>query len=198
MKDRLTISKGNSKIGAVPNISLTPGKSCQPGVPCFYDGCYAVQPYRQYPATREAWDGNLELWESNPNQFEIGLVDFLAKKPVERFRYHVGGDIPDQSYLWMMSTIAWNFQGTKFLAFTKKYDLDFEGIPDNLVVVLSAWPGLAFPYGKPGNLPSAWLAEDPRAPLDQVHIRCPGNCGECSYSCWDALCKGMFVIFDRH
>ncbi len=194
----LTISKGNSKIGAVPNISLTPGVSCQPGVPCFYDGCYAMKSYRMYPNVRKAWDDNLELWKTNPGRFATKLAFYLQDKSPERFRYHVGGDVPDQDYVDMMNVMAWNFPKTSFLAFTKKYDLDFTGLPPNLTIVLSAWPSLAFPFAKAGDLPRAWLAEDPRAPLSEVHIRCQQHCGKCNYQCWHGLGKGMNVVFDKH
>lgn len=200
MKEHLTISIGNSKIGAVPNISLTPGKSCRPGVPCFNEGCYAMTHYRMYPATRNAWDSNLNLWNTNMDRFINDLSSELKRSNPLRFRYHVGGDIPDQSYLKMMCLTAKLYGDTKFLAFTKKYELDFDNVPDNLVIVWSAWPGLDFPEDNPHDFPTAWLSEDPRAPLGDVHIRCPGNCSDdfCSYKCWDSLVKGMAVIFDKH
>lgn len=41
------VSEGNSKLGKVPNLSMTPGESC--GYPvCYSDGCYALRPYRMY------------------------------------------------------------------------------------------------------------------------------------------------------
>jgi hypothetical protein len=194
----LIISKGNSKIGAVPNISHTPGDSCRPGVPCLFDGCYAMKAYRMYPTVRKAWDQNLALWRANPTRFVTKILLYLQDNNPERFRYHVGGDIPDQDYVDMMVNVAANNEKTSFLAFTKKYELEFKDLPSNLTVVLSAWPGLEFPYAKANNMPSAWLSEDPRAPTGSTHIHCVNHCGDCDYKCWHALKGGMSVIFNKH
>ena len=192
----LTVSKGNTKLGAVPNISLTPGESCVDDVPCLTEGCYAMKSYRMYPNVRAAWDGNLRLWKDSPGLFFDGVDQYLLTNKPDRFRWHVGGDIPDEDYFEMMVDIAWNFRQTSFLCFTKKYNLVEYGRKKNLHIVLSAWPGMDFPVNS--GFPEAWLATDPRAPLDKVHIRCPGNCGDCQYKCWYALTDGVNVIFDKH
>jgi len=193
---RLTISEGNSKVGRVPNISLPPGNSCVLGVPCFSDGCYAMKSYRMYPNVRQAWDRNLELWRCKPDQFIRDMSSYLYETRSSMFRWHVGGDIPDQRYLNMMAEVGRRHHSVSFLCFTKCYNLNYKGLPRNLVIVLSAWPGLDFEENS--DLPTAWLAEDPRAPLDSLHIRCPGGCNDCGYQCWTGLAAGMSVIFDKH
>ena len=195
---KLMISEGNSKIGAVPNISLPPGLSCAPCVPCFGDGCYAMKAYRMYPNVRTAWDGNLALWRGDPEAFSYELWAWLQSNHPRLFRWHVGGDIVDQAYADDVLGFAELFPTTKFLCFTKRYDLDFSEKPDNLTIVISVWPGLAFPEEKFEDFPKAFLAEDPRAPLHKIHLRCPGHCGQCDYKCWDALQPGMSVIFSKH
>jgi hypothetical protein len=156
-----------------------------------------MKAYRMYPNVRKAWDGNLRLWEKSPGVFFDEVDKYLFTHKPERFRWHVGGDIPDEDYLAMMEDIAWNFRQTSFLCFTKRYDLVQGRGAANLQIVLSAWPGLDFPLNS--GFPEAWLADDPRAPLKETHIRCPGNCGECGYQCWNILrdrVDGMNVIFD--
>lgn len=193
---KLTVSEGNIKIGAVPNISLTPGASCVPGVPCLGDGCYAMKSYRMYPNVRAAWDGNLQLWRTDPEGFMDRFAEYFKRCKPQRFRWHVGGDIPDQAYADMMKYSAMLFNETSFLCFTKRYELDLIHGESNIKFVLSTWPGLPAPTDP--YLPTAWLAEDPRAPFDKFHIRCPGHCGKCDYKCWDILEPGMAVIFPKH
>jgi hypothetical protein len=155
-----------------------------------------MKAYRLYPNTRTAWGGNLELWNKNPGEFIGQLGDYLNANRPSRFRWHVGGDIPDQVYADAMKDTAGWFPETSFLCFTKRYELDFDKTPDNLNFVLSAWPGLEL--ANPLGLPTAWLTEDERAPLSETHIRCPGHCGECQYKCWGALGNRMSVIFNKH
>ena len=196
---KLTISVGNSKIGQVPNISLPPGESCVKGVPCLTDGCYAMKSYRMYPNVRTAWNGNLELWQEAPQEFEKRLIESLGGLYTSRFRWHVGGDIPDQAYLDMMIRVANHFSSPlSFLVFTKRYHLDYSKVPLNLHVVLSAWPGLDMPERIDSKTPIAWLSSDLRRSVDQCHIQCPGSCSECDYTCWVGLDSGMDVVFNKH
>ena len=193
---KLTMSVGNNKIGQVPNISLPPGGSCVEGVPCYTDGCYAMKAYRMYPNVRKSWYGNMVLWQEDPQDFKKQLIDTLGGLHTDKFRWHVGGDIPDQAYLDMMIEVANHFSfAVSFLVFTKRYEFDYAQVPNNLHVVLSAWPGLDLPDKK---LPIAWLASDLRRPLDSCHIHCPGHCGDCDYTCWGGLAAGMDVVFDKH
>jgi hypothetical protein len=193
---KLKISEGNSKIGRVPNISLPPIKSCRLGVPCFKD-CYAMKAYRQYANVRSAWDNNLELYNKDWRAYFVDLDDYLFNKRPDRFRFHVAGDIIDQKYLAQMLWTASMFPDTKFLAFTKRYDLDMsEPVPDNLTLVLSVWPGMELP--EKTQLPWAWLAEDVRRPKKEPFISCPGKCDSCSHKCWGGISSDLHVVFERH
>ena len=196
MTMKLTISKGNSKLGAIANLSLPPGEACRPDVACLRNGCYALKAFTMYAGTRKAWGGNLNLWRTSPQAFRKQLDIWLQKRRPDRFRFHVGGDIPDREYFLMIRSIASNFPGTKFLVFTKRYDIltpaDFQRLPGNLTVILSRWPGVPAPAGGFDAVPNAWLAEDPERP--QNADECSGKCDICG-DCWG---RSSDIVFHRH
>lgn len=195
----LKVSKGNTKLGSIANVSLPPILSCRPGVLCGTDGCYAMKAYRMYPGTRRAWDGNFELWKKQPLSFEFELIEWLQhRNKLTHFRWHVGGDIPDQEYALMMIRIANRFPNIHFMAFTKRTDIlsfqefaRFKESP-NLTVRVSMWPGEYIPITGPG-IDKTWLSEDDRKP--HAYFKCHGNCTNCK-ACWDL--RGYDVVFDRH
>jgi hypothetical protein len=190
----LCISKENSKIGKIANISLTPGKSCG-NVPCMKE-CYAMKAFRMYPSVRNAWDGNLTLWQTSPEKFLFELEAFLRKYKGNLFRWHVAGDIPSADYFTMMVYIAAEFPRIKFLAFTKNYSVvnHYSGkIPENLKIILSAWPGYDMPNTK--NLPVAFYQDGTVETPENVKD-CSGKCDEC-FICWEMV-NGDSVQFIKH
>jgi len=193
---RLKISLKNSKIGNVPNLSLPPGTTCVPHIPCYTEGCYAMKAYRLYPGTRNAWDSNLQFYNENPSGFFWDLQEWLVKHNPERFRLFVGGDFPKEDFCFRTITLAHMFPETKFLVFTKRYDYDYSLKPENLQVILSIWPDVPLPKNK--ELPWAWLAEDERRPKDQAHFVCPGGCTTCAHKCWDFISAHTSVVFKKH
>ena len=199
---KLKVSRGNSKIGEVPNISLPPVTTCQPGVPCVND-CYALKAYNRWPAPRNAWDSNLQLYTEDPERFFDELCIYLSLSNANRFRFFVGGDFPDIDFTAKVFDIATTYSDISFLAFTKRYDYMKEllqVIPDNFKVVLSIWPGLPVP-DLTASLPSAWLKEDARFSVffkDSPYIRCPGKCDNCGYKCWAAINPELPVVFNKH
>lgn len=198
---RLKISEGNSKIGNIPNLSLTPGPagSCHKA-PCWNDGCYARKSYRMHGNVRKAWDGNLEFYKESPDDFFEELFQWLWARRMRTplFRMHVAGDIPDQQYWDIFSAGAGEFHGTDFLIFTKRYDLDFNYVPGNVSLVISAWPGLELPRGLSENFPVAYLSHDVRAAGLDYYFKCTGNCEECGHACWNKLGPGINVVFNKH
>ena len=66
----MAISRGNSKLGKVPNISLPPVKSCGNCKQCAPD-CYALKSYKQYKNVRASWDYNFDLYKSEPGRYFI-------------------------------------------------------------------------------------------------------------------------------
>lgn len=195
------ISKGNSKMGKVWNISLSPVRACQAKVPCA-KGCYALKAYKQYPATKAAWDWNLALANDDQELFfasvreQLGATRTLPKL----FRWHVAGDILSPSYFVHMDRLAMVFPDVKFLAFTKNYSainavLPGRSISSNLQIVFSAWPGLEI--DNPHCLPVAYMQDGAETRLSGSEIECPGNCESCGI-CWQLGKIQRDVVFHKH
>ena len=98
---------------------------------------------KRYKNVRNAYQNNLDMFLDAPLEFEKQAVG--AAYPSRYFRWHVSGDILNQSYFEMMIYIARVCKYTQFLAFTKKYELVntyLSGggvIPENLKIVFSVW-----------------------------------------------------------
>ena len=199
-KQLVSISKGNRKLGCVMNISTIPGRCCVKGIPCASDGCYAFKALRMYPGTRAAWRRNEYLAKHHPDSYFMQIAAVVAEAKPRLFRWHVAGDILNTDYLGGMCRIAAANPHTHFLAFSKAFKIvneyeDREAIPDNLVLVFSAWPGMTFlnPHGHR----VAWMQDgtETRVPADA--IECPGNCESCGM-CYELERLGHDVVFHKH
>lgn len=202
---KVNLQKGNTKLGKVVNVSLPPGVTCRPDAKCFKDGCYALKFYKLRNACKNAWDQNLALATHNRD----GYFDYIRATVVlgqpDLFRWHVSGDIPDADYLTRMVAVAKACPKTRFLCFTKQYELVMAQpwashsmhATGNLSVVVSAWPGIPIP-AELALWPTAWVRDpknpDPRIPENA--IPCDGGCDKCGL-CW-ALKPGESVVFARH
>lgn len=200
MKNQIvSISKGNSKMGFIPSVSLPPVKTCATGCTCAKK-CYAAKLCRIYPSVRRAYENNLEILNSNPDAY-WAAIDATAKT-TRFFRYHVSGDIVNSAYLFNMVRIAALNPGTMFLAFTKQYDLvnkymENDAIPENLKIIFSAWPGMAM--NNPHALPVAHVIFKGEEPAPAWKI-CGGNCTACACAgigCWE-LKNGETIAFYEH
>ena len=189
----MSISKGNSKLGKVPNISLPPGKACVNCDGCIKD-CYALKSYRMYPTVRNSWNENLASVLKSPVTYFSEIGQYLSKHSPTFFRWHVSGDILDQDYLNNMFSLARTFPHVKFLAFTKAYSLDYGNKPGNLEIVFSAWPGMQIPET---SMPIAWMQDgtETRQPVDA--LECPGNCETCGM-CFSLSETGKDIVFHKH
>jgi hypothetical protein len=153
-----------------------------------------------YPATRKAWSRNDRIARHHPDLYFTQIAARVAKSKPHLFRWHVAGDILSEEYLRGMCWIAAINPITHFLAFTKAFPIvnrheDHQAIPDNLVIVFSAWPGMQFdnPYGHR----VAWMQDgtETRVPADA--ITCPGNCESCGL-CYELPKLGRDVVFHKH
>lgn len=197
---KVSIQKGNSKMGKVLNISLPPGKTCS-CLPCFHEGCYAQKFYKMRAGVRKCWDGNYAAWAAGPDKYFADIEDKIRKNRPKLFRFHSGGDIPGPEYLLRMQILANNCPKTKFLAFTKRYEwvATYKDLtPSNLKFVLSMWPGVEVEQAIIDAFPCTWMRDpenlDPRIP--RTAVNCPGGCDNCGL-CWH-MDAGQSVVFDRH
>lgn len=203
VRDHVHISYGVSKLGAdIPSVNLPVGCTCRKDAPCFKK-CYARRGRFSFMRNRAHLETNLELWHCDPWFFEQEVT--IAAFRSRFFRWHSSGDIPDADYLAMMVRIARNLHSTRFLCFTKKYELvnayiaAHGALPDNLTVVLSAWG--SFQPENPYGLPVVHiLFRHEAAPIPENARPCPSYCGDCvttGISCWD-LKHGEAVVFHEH
>lgn len=189
------VSDKNSKIGNIANLSLPPGSTCVPGIPCYDEGCYALQCYKMFPNVRTAWQYNLSNYRLYPILFFEHLEEWLQENNPIRFRLFVGGDFPDEVFFKMFNDGVWKFPQTNFLVFTKRYDYDYTVAAPNFKIILSCWPGVPLPENT--DLPRAYLKEDERRPKDS-YVMCPGKCFECNHKCWDMVDSFFPVVFPKH
>lgn len=197
---KVSISNGNIKMGEIKSVSLPPVITCAENCTCAKK-CYAMRMYRRFPQTKEAYNNNLELFQTNPEEYWKQINDTLYASRF--FRFHVSGDIPTYEYLLDMVKSAYNNPHCEILVFTKRYSfvnkmLD-KGImiPNNLHIIFSEWTGMKME--NPYNLPVAHVIFKGEEPKANWNI-CSGNCLECAKSrknCW-ALENGEHVAFYEH
>lgn len=195
----VSISKGNSKMGYIPSVSLPPIVTCAQGCTCAKK-CYAAKLCRIYGTVRKAYNRNLEILKNDIDNYftQVNAAAMVNKY----FRFHVSGDIPSMDYLYRMVKLAQDLPGTTFLAFTKQYNfinnyLQSAAIPDNMKIIFSEWPGMHME--NPHNLPVAHVIFRGSAPADNWKI-CGGNCTECAcrgVGCWE-LKTGEHIAFYEH
>lgn len=195
------ISNGNSKMGKIPSVSLPAGLTCRCDCEC-NKKCYAKRLERLRPAVRKAYQSNYDLLINNPETYwrEVEASIMMSRF----FRFHVSGDITDESYLVHMIEIATRNPHCEILCFTKRYEIVNKVLlewvkPENLHLILSGWKGLDM--FNPFDLPEAHVRyKDGITTAREDAIECTGNCARCAITdggCW-TLQRGEQVVFNEH
>jgi hypothetical protein len=197
---RVTISRGNRKLGAIMNVSIQPVQCCPKGIPCAEGDCYALKSLRLYPATRKAWAKNARIAKTNPKRYFTQIANSIADRKPRYFRWHVAGDILSVDYLCQMCRIAAHHPRTRFLVFTKAFHIvnayeNIRALPGNLVVIFSAWPRMKI--DNPHSHRIAWMQDGTENRVPQNAIECPGNCENCGV-CFRLPKLGRDVVFQKH
>lgn len=197
---RVTISRGNRKLGAIMNVSTQPVQCCPKCIPCAEGGCYALKSLRLYPATRKAWAKNARIAKTNPKSYFLQIANSIAGRRPRYFRWHVAGDILNVDYLREMCRIAVQNPRTQFLAFTKAFNIvnAYERTrtsPPNLAMIFSAWPGLRI--DNPHGHRIAWMQDGTEDRVPEDAVECPGNCETCGV-CFRLSKLGRDVVFHKH
>lgn len=200
MIKKITISKGNLKMGSIPSVSLPACTTCNPSAPCFAK-CYAVRLAKRRKNVRDSYQKNLDILNEDAGAY---WAQVKAGAMVNRFfRYHVSGDIPNFEYFVNMVKLAEELPHTEFLAFTKQYEIvnDFLyygfKIPQNLKIIFSNWG--AWKCDNPHNLPVCEVIFKGEEPAPNWEI-CGGNCTECALNgvgCWN-VSKGDTIAIHEH
>jgi Gene product 88 len=200
VNQHVTISRGNRKLGAIMNVSTEPIQCCPTGIPCAQGGCYALRSIRLYPDTRKAWANNGRIAKTNPKSYVSQIARIVADRQPRYFRWHVAGDILSVNYLHQMCRIAAHNPRTRFLAFTKAFNIvnsyeNARALPRNLVVVFSGWPRMRI--DNPHGHRIAWMQDGTEDRVPKNSIACPGGCEECGV-CFRLPKLGRDVFFHKH
>lgn len=204
VKDHVHISRGVTKLGVdIPSISLPPVCTCRPDAPCVAK-CYARKGRWCFSHNKSLLQKNPDIWNEDPVMFQKDIL--IAAFHARFFRWHSSGDIPDAKYLEMMVAVAEQLPDTKFLCFTKKYELVnnylsiHNSFPENLRMVFSAWG--SFLPENPFSLPMAYVRfkNGDQGSIPANALQCRKYCGDCvmsGCSCWN-LKNGESVCFNEH
>lgn len=193
----IKISKGNEKMGAIKSVSLPPVTTCRQGAPCIKN-CYARR-LQRFPNVAKAYANNLELYYSDACRYFDQIAAVAQKESF--FRWHVSGDIVDADYFRLMCGTAKVCSNTKFLCFTKKYEIvnNFikEGgiVPENLIIIFSHWDGLKLE--NPYDFPVAMVVSKHLSGQFGEN-ECSGNCLHCAIEnkrCWSVSPGASDVVF---
>ena len=199
------ISLSNSKLGdKIPSFNLPAIVTCRCDAPC-KKNCYACKGNWLYSNVQQSLKNNLNEFINNPEKLEKDITEWINNGDIvyRFFRWFSSGDIVNKKFFEMMVNIAKNSPDTKFLAFTKKFEIVNEfvanggNIPDNLHIVFSGW-GKSFKIDNPYNFPVAYVElKDPAENnIPEFAIPCQGSCKSCK-SCW-SLREGQAVYFKLH
>lgn len=189
----VSISEGNVKMGKVPSFSVLPGVTCPVGVPCLRD-CYARKMCRRRDSTATAYRNNLNAVKNCSGKKIAEIISaYIRRKNVKFFRFNVSGDFNLPGYWEIAVKVAKSCPETKFLAFTKCYELQKRVRPENFTLVLSAWNEY-----NPGKNPKCGVAymNDGTSHIPDEAVPCTGKCAECFF-CF-LLRKGEAVVFKKH
>ena len=199
---QVKISQGNSKMGSIPSVSLPAGVTCRSDCECGKK-CYAKRLERMRPSVRQAYMHNYDLLNSDPETYwrEVEASVMMSRF----FRFHVSGDIPDDTYFEHMVDIARTNTHCEILCFTKKYNIVNRHIniigklPKNLHIVFSGWYDIKMV--NPYNLPEAHVRyRDGSTTAREDAKLCGGNCTECAMTdggCW-TIKYGEQIVFNEH
>ena len=201
VKDHVHFSHVSKTGDQIPSCGFPVGETCRPDAPCRLL-CYGRRGRFAFAHNKDLLETNLEIWHENPAFFRQEVI--ITSFPAKFFRWFPIGDIPDPQFYAMMCDVCSDVPGTRYLAFTKKYEivndyLDHYEEPDNLTTVLSAWGD--FVPENPHNLPVAYIRlKNQQCSIPKDAYECPLFCGNCvltGHSCWD-LKRGESVVFNQH
>jgi hypothetical protein len=194
----ISISNGNMKIGKIASFSLPPIESCNFHKYCA-DKCYAKKAYKAYPNTRRAYDRNFRIAKENLENLKTQIIEFLRSYKHSYFRMHVSGDFFSQDYLNMWKEICKQFPKINFMAYTKCYSFDYEGMPENMEVIFSTFENMPAGTSKrlreKHNRPVALAGT--KNPDEEYYSKCIDDCSKCKL-CWKLSETKKGVFFHYH
>lgn len=203
---KLNISAGNRKMGSIPSFSLPSGITCsaEACITCYQDGCYGKAMEARLANVRNSYAENFAMvLEDLHGSREYLNWYFDSPNAPRLFRIHVVGDFFSREYFQMWIDVIKAHPDTKFMAFTKQFDVIrlwvvADNIPENLTLIASAWPGVNLPEWVVEKMPVAWMDDGNETRIPEAAYPCDGDCsGGCKGHCWK-MQKGESVVFEKH
>ena len=194
------------KVGDIPRWNLPPLWTC-PGAckTCEYH-CYAVKDYLgiRVKSVAKSHARNCNAVTEDLYAVERYLTGWIQKHKPAFFRIHASGDfaVPHYGhrYAAMWYRVAKACPGTRFLAFTKAFDI-VRKVPfyelENFSLVLSEWTD---EVEAPADLKELYRTSRAVVNIEDARpneIVCPGNCETCGM-CWALAKLGHDVAFEIH
>lgn len=181
----VSISKGNIKVGNVPNVSLPADKTCRHCRYCML-ACYDKKACLQYPNVMDARAKNYSIMKRSLDKYFSDVEMFQRAMKEAFFRFHVGGDIPNIEYLDRMVKVTHKVKKRNW-TYTKEHETVNEYIAEHggdwkkiflpyLVPMFSQWDDN--PIENPYNLPVFLCIPKGKEPPKNMY-HCPGNCQIC-------------------
>lgn len=203
---KLNISTGNRKMGAIPSFSLPSGITCsaEACATCYLDGCYGKAMEARLANVRNSYAENFSALLGDIEGCKKYLNWYFDNPNAPRmFRIHVVGDFFSCEYFNMWLDVIRSHPETKFMAFTKQFDVIrlavyAKRIPENFSLIASAWPGVELPPWIEKNMPVAYMQDGTEKRVTEATHLCDGDCaGNCNGHCWK-MQKGESVVFEKH
>lgn len=203
--NEINMANKNSKTGAACLNLAFPVCTCRSDAPC-KSTCYACKGFQQMANVQAAYYRNLRLYYDNPDNFFEQVYCKVKFSGLPKVRIFDSGDFPDMAFLVRLVDLCKKTPSTKYMAFTKQYELvndyiDKNGkLPDNLNIMFSAWDKL-WEVPNPHGLGVAYVdfndkRLNPEFPKNA--FVCPGRESTCSAcgACWSKALKA--VVFHQH
>lgn len=161
---RITISRGNGKLGNIPGFNILPGNepirnkkgipltnikgTCGKHCACCLKQCYAVK-YMQFHhnTTVKNYAINTYIMRNDPEKLIAQIKEYCAKNIVKYFRFHTAGEIESLDQLNTYAKICREIPDVIFYIYTKSFDIletwfkTINEIPENFIINLSEWHG---------------------------------------------------------
>ncbi len=203
--NEINMANKNSKTGAACLNLAFPVCVCREDAPCKAT-CYACKGCQTMTNVQAAYYRNLRLYHDDPDNFFEQVYCKVKFSGLPKVRLFDSGDFPDADFLVRLVDLCKKTPDTKYMAFTKKYEIVNEYIdkngklPDNLNIIFSAWDKM-WEVPNPHGLGMAYVDFDdkrlnPEFPKNA--FVCPGRASTCSAcgACWSNKLKA--VVFHQH
>lgn len=137
MNENIYISPGNRRMD-FPTFSLPSRVTCPGATDNCKEHCYAQKAEKTWKPVLPSRKRNFE--ETKKMFFSWDIISMIDKIKSKYIRIHESGDFYNQKYLDKWKYIAQMCPDKMFLVYTQMYDLDWKGIPDNVIIYWTVWP----------------------------------------------------------